>query len=140
MCSSAAYTLDPKLREVAERLGRELGLQLIVLFGSSARPGDTPEDLDLAVSGDEPCDTVDVTNRFAGALGRSDVDIVDLRRADPLLLMEVAEHGIALFERDPGTFTSFYSFAVRRFADTRKFREAERQAIREYIVRKGHAR
>ena len=121
--SARAGSVDPKLREVAVRLGREIPLRLIVLFGSTVRSDRSPEDLDLAVLGDEPVDSVALTNRFAVALGRSDVDLVDLRRADPLLQMQVAEHGVPLYESALGAFASFVSLAFRRFQDTRKLRE-----------------
>jgi len=34
-----------------------------------------------------------------------------------------------------GSFAAFYSLAVRRFADTRKFRRAERDEIEAFIAR-----
>lgn len=111
-------------------------LRLVVLFGSSARGDDAPQDLDLAVQADRPLDLVAVTNRLTVELGRQDVDLVDLRVADPVVLMRVAEEGIAVYEARPGTFARFQSLAARRFFDTRKFREVEHEEIRDFIRRR----
>lgn len=120
-------------------MAREAGYELVVLFGSAVDEGGArePEDLDLALRGDGPLDLVDATNRFTRALGTQavDVDVVDLRRADPLLMMMVARDGVVLHEEGPGAFARFWSLAARRYADTRKFREAERERVREFVDR-----
>ena len=123
------------LRAAAARVGREFGCRLIVLFGSASR-ADTaaPEDLDLGVLGAGALDAVAVTNRLIRELGVQQVDIADLGRADPLLLALVARDGIPLFEAEPGGFACFASVAMRRYWDTRKFREAERAEIRARVA------
>lgn len=132
---SATVSID-RIRRAAQQVAPDLGCRLVVLFGSAARStGAAPEDIDLGVLGDAAVDTVAVTNRFIRALGIQTVDISDLRRADPLLLMLVARDGIALYERAPGEFARFASLAARRYADTRKFRVAERAEVRDYLTR-----
>lgn len=121
--------LARSIRPVAE----EAGLRLVVLFGSVARDADEAEDLDLAVDAGRPLDTVELTNRLMHALGRSEVDLVDLRRADPVLLMAVADEGVPLFESEPARFAEFQSLAFRRFHDTRKFRDMEHLEIHERL-------
>lgn len=128
-----------QLREAAGRVAREAGYELVVLFGSAAGEDEArqPEDLDLALRGEGPLDLVDATNRFIRALDTQAVDVVDLRRADPLLMMLVARDGVPLHEAEPGLFARFWSLAVRRYADTRKFREAERERVQEFVERTG---
>jgi predicted nucleotidyltransferase len=131
------------LRRAAETVGRETGARLIVLFGSAARgperglplPPRAAEDLDLGVLHDAAPDLVDLTNRFIRALRLQAVDVTDLRRADPLLLMLAARDGVPLYEREPGEFTRFVSLSARRYADTRKFRVSERDEVRDFITR-----
>jgi len=123
------------VREVVGLVAREEGLRLVVLFGSTARGEKRAEDLDLALLGSGPLDLVDLTNRLIQAIGVQEIDLVDLRRADSLLMMLVARDGIPLFEEPPGEFTRFWSLAARRYADTRKFREAERESIRDFVRR-----
>jgi len=49
----------------------------------------------------------------------------------------VARSGLLLFERSPGLFRQFQSFASRRYADTRKLREAQRRAIQVFLQQEG---
>lgn len=127
------------LRRAADTVGRETGARLIVLFGSAARLPErgprSPEDVDLGVLNDAAPDLVDLTNRFIRALRFQAVDVTDLRRADPLLLMLAARDGVPLYERGPGEFTRFTSLAARRYADTRKFRVSERDEVRDFVTR-----
>jgi predicted nucleotidyltransferase len=115
---------SPALRAAAERAAAEFGARLVVLFGSTARGETTARDLDVGLLGDAPLDAVAVTNALTRQLGTQAVDVADLRRADPVLLALVARDGEALYEREPGEFSRFVSVAMRRFADTRKFRDA----------------
>lgn len=122
-----------QLRTAAAQVADAHALNLVVLFGS-ARHDDRPaEDIDLALRADRLLDLVALTNAFIQALRVQPVDLVDLRRADPLVMALVARDGIVVFEQTPGTFPAFASLAARRLADTRKFRDAERDAIREFV-------
>lgn len=130
-------TLDA-LRAAAERVGRESDLALVLLFGSAARDGPArARDLDLGVlarGSGAPADPVALTNAFTRALGVQAVDVTDLRRADALLLALAARDGVALYEGEPGAHARFWSLAFRRFYDTRKFRDAERDYIRASVA------
>lgn len=121
------------LTRVAREVAPGLRARLILLYGSAAR-GPHARDLDVGILADSPLDVVAATNAFTRRLGVQDVDIVDLGRAGPLLLMAAARDGVVLYDAGH-EYLSLVSFAVRRFADTRKFREAERQAIREFAAR-----
>lgn len=122
-----------RLHEAIRRVAREEELELVVLFGSAARGAGEPRDLDVAVRGAGPIDPLALTNRLHRALGRSDVDLVDLRRADPLLLFVVAREGIPLYEAEPGTFARFHDLAARRYYDTAHFREAEHEELHDRL-------
>jgi predicted nucleotidyltransferase len=113
-------------------------LQLVVLFGSTARGVRRQQsDLDVGILGDEPLDLVDLTNQVICLTHINDVDLVDLRRASPLLAMEVARHGRLLYERAPGLYAQFYSLAYRRYVDTAKLRQAHKDAIAQFLRARG---
>jgi predicted nucleotidyltransferase len=133
---SVAYGVEA-LRESLERIGPTVPtLELIVLFGSAATGRVRRDsDVDVAVLCDGPADLDALFMALAPAFKTSRVDLVDLRHAGPLLAFEVARSGIVLFERSPGVFRRFQSLASRRYADTRKLRDAQRRALQVYIER-----
>jgi predicted nucleotidyltransferase len=135
--------VDPaRLRAAAADVGRAAGLRLVVLFGSAARGEAGAEDLDIGVLGPSggSVDAVAITNQLIRRLAVQAVDVTDLARADPVLLAQAARDGVPLYESSAGEFAQFASLAVRRFADTRKFRVEERDAIRDYVAREAKRR
>lgn len=125
------------IQEIKNKLGslfKEKELQLVILFGSTAsgrnRKG---SDIDVAFLFDEPVDILMLTNRVLTLLHDDEVDVVDLRRASPLLKLQVAKTGHLLYERSSGLFNAFYSLAFRMYADSQKLRVAQHRMIREYL-------
>jgi predicted nucleotidyltransferase len=128
-------------QEIRDRLAplfARADIQLVILFGSTAR-GVTHRrsDLDVAILAKEPLDVVETATQVMALLRRSDVDVVDLRRASPLLAMEVVRSGILLYEREPGEYATVCSLAHRRYVDTTKLRLARREALKRFLETKG---
>jgi predicted nucleotidyltransferase len=115
-------------------------LQLLVLFGSAVKGRTRAEsDIDLGVFCDGPADLDALYLAVAPRLGTDRLDLIDLRRAGPLLAFEVARTGRLLFERHPRAFRQFQSLASRRYCDTEKLRRAQRRAIHVFLEREGLA-
>ena len=130
----------PPIGTLAARLGDlpEVApdVELVVLFGSVVSGRARAEsDVDVAVYATGPADLDEVYRVLAPRVGSDRLDLVDLRRASPLLMMEVARHGRVLFERRPGIFRRFQAFASRRYCDTAKLRHAQRRAIHAFLAR-----
>jgi predicted nucleotidyltransferase len=126
-----------ELRKSLAGVGTELPeLRLLVVFGSAVR-GRTHDDsdLDLAVGCDEAADLDHLFLALAPRCRTSRLDLVDLRRAAPLLAFEIARKGQLLFEREPGRFRAFQSLAWRRYVDTKKLRDAERRSLEVFRAR-----
>ncbi len=103
---------------------------LVVLFGSWATGrGGQHSDLDLAFLPRNGMDETAVTSEVIRLTHWNEVDVVNLRHADPLMAMQIAESGIVLFEADPSSFPEFRSLAFRRYVDTEKLRRAQRQVL-----------
>lgn len=127
-------TLD-KLRERLEPLFNEQSIHLIAVFGSVATATThRRSDIDIAVLAGQPVDIVAMTVNVMRLLGTDQVDVVDLRRASPVLAMAVARTGKPLFERSSGLFNAFCSRAARMYADTHKLREARERSITSYLA------
>jgi predicted nucleotidyltransferase len=141
MKSAAAAALVEAARQRLADLAEAVpDLQLLVLFGSTvkgrARAG---SDLDLAVWCDGPADLDALYLPVAARLETDRLDLIDLRRAGPLLGFEVARTGLPLFERHHGAFRQFQALASRRYCDTAKLRRAQRRAIHVFLEREGLA-
>jgi uncharacterized protein len=129
-----------EIRERLSSLQQDETLELMVLFGSSAK-GKTHarSDIDLAFSFRDKIDLIDLTNKVAISLGTDAVDVVDMRKASPLLRFAVAKTGRVLYEKTPGLFHSFCSLAFRVYVDTGKLREARAQSIENFIRQRSTA-
>ena len=131
----------PSIDEIKERLRplfKEEELELILLFGSVAsRISHKKSDIDLAFLFDKPLDILALTNKVTKLLHTDNVDVVDLKRANPLLKFSIAKNGKLLYERSPGLFNEFYSFAFRRYIDTKKLRSAQGETIKNFLEEKG---
>lgn len=135
--SKEIYSIDEIKRKLTPLFGDE-GLQFVLLFGSVASGGASRQsDIDLALLFDEPVDILALTNRVVRLLKTDKVDVIDLRRASPLLSFAGVKQGKLLFERSPGLFNSFCSLAFRRYVDTKKMRDAQGKAIEHFIEEKG---
>lgn len=118
--------------DIDEQRLRELGVELILVFGSSARNQARPgSDLDVGVlfagalgDGGEDLEAV------REALGGGDhMDLVCLNRAGALLLKEAAQDGKPRFEARPGAIEEFRLRAFKRYMDTAKFRRLQAEAL-----------
>ena len=125
---------------IAEVAAAHPQLRLVVLFGSVARGRATPRsDVDLGVLADGACDLDALYVSLAPVLKSDRLDLVDLRRAGPILAFAVARDGAPLFEGEPGTWRQFQSLAQRRYADTAKLRRAQERALAVFIERSTRA-
>jgi predicted nucleotidyltransferase len=128
------------------RVAARYHLDLIVLFGSQATGrARADSDLDVAVRGYKPGWIgarrvrewewkMEVMGAVASAVdGGHEVDVSFLNRATPLLLFEVARQGQLLYEKKPGDFTVFRSYAARRYDDNDKFFRARTESLRRWL-------
>jgi predicted nucleotidyltransferase len=110
------------LKALLEPLYEPYRLRLIVVFGSTVTELRGPEsDLDLAFLADAPLDLVAATTDVIRVLHTDRVDVVDLRRASPLLAMEVARHGRLIYERESGMHMEFISLASAAISIPRSY-------------------
>lgn len=129
------------IEEIRNRLSplfASKGLRLILLFGSVVTGKvNKKSDIDLAFLFDKPVDILALTNRVIRLLHTDNVDVVDLRRASPLLKFSAVKSGMLIYEREPGMFNEFYSLAFRMYVDTRKLRDAQAKAIQQFLKARG---
>lgn len=111
-------------------------VELVVVFGSTVkRRSRAPSDVDVAVRAKGLVDLDAMYRVLAPRLQTDRLDIVDLRRASPLLMMEVARSGRVVYEQRAGVYRQFQSLASRRYCDTAKLRRAQQRAIDVFLER-----
>ena len=90
------------------RLACELGLALVVVFGSVVRGEPDARDLDVAVAA-RPGTSVDplaVVNALVELTRFDGVDVMDLDRAGPVARQQALVSGEPLYEFEPGGFVT----------------------------------
>lgn len=113
-------------RDVVAEVARRHGVLLLVAFGSAAvrhlggsDPGRRdPRDLDLAVRfGGEPrlLEFLDELVQVAGFQG---IDLLDLRRADPVAKEQALADPVVLYEATPGTAAVEQMAAITEWMDS----------------------
>ncbi len=114
-------------------------VRLAVLFGSAARGSDKPgSDVDLGVwlEEDDPSQLWAIDVALSGALRRT-IDLVDLRRAPPLLRLEIARDGLPIFERAEDAWAHFKARAMLDWWDwaplARRFHRLAARRLREEV-------
>lgn len=129
-----------QIKEKVAPLFEEEGLQIVLLFGSVAQGRIHKEsDIDLAFLFEGPVDILALTNRVTQRLGCDRIDVVDLRRASPLLKFSAARDGRLLYESSPGLFNAFCSLAFRMYSDTKKLRDAREKTVKDFLEKRGVA-
>lgn len=108
------------------------GIRFAYVFGSFGSPYFSEEsDLDVAVDFGAPLDP-QAFLRLAGALsdaaGRN-TDLLDLRRADPIIAMQVLKTGSVLLVNDPTALAVFQMAALVAYADQKLDRRPVERAL-----------
>src|SRR4030042_63819 len=129
------------IEEMRERLApifKDPELRFVLLFGSSfSEKMHKQSDIDLAFLYNRPEDIVALTNRVIRLLHTDNIDVVDLKSANPLLKFSIAKKCKILYEKKQGMFNEFYSLAFRMYVDTKKLRSAQATAIRRFLEARG---
>ncbi len=118
---------QPQLNAILQ----QRGVVLAYLFGSQARQEAGPlSDVDVAVLfGDDvprarwSDGQIDLMGDLGSLFQRSDVDVVVLNRATPLLAHRVVYDGVAIYEPEPLTRVRFEVQTLRRYVDTAPLRK-----------------
>lgn len=121
--------VDARLRRLPA-LFEERSVLLAYLFGSLAADDSSPGDVDVAVlTSSEPAHTLRAD--LQRVLGTQRLDLVDLRRASPLLRFHVIRDGRLLYARDDETLNRFELDTLHLYRDTAPLRRRHREILRE---------
>ena len=118
------------------KLCQKYGFSLVILHGSYAQGKSRAEsDIDIGLLGSPQIIRkryFDIIRDFTEIFGDK-FDPVFLNGAEAMITQRVAVQGIALYEKERGSFSSFKLGAIARYMDTKKFRLLEKQYIKSVI-------
>jgi predicted nucleotidyltransferase len=105
-------------REELNATARDLGVRLIVLYGSYAKRRAEPEsDLDIAVLGCPADKFWECYTSLSELFRPYSLDMVRLENADALFRHEIMREGVLLYG-DPDVFFEYRAYAYRDFVDS----------------------
>lgn len=125
-----------RLREAAadgrlDELCRRHGVRLLTVFGSAVREdGPEPRDLDVAVKFDaDSADLLGFLDQLMELVEFSDVDLMDLARADAVARTSALVDCDPLYESEPYAFTREQLRAMQERMDTQWLRDLEMKRL-----------
>ena len=110
---------DTTEKEELEKKARELGVDLILLFGSRADGSNRKDsDFDIAYRSKKPLDPEnDLFGPIMNYLGSDNLHILNLHTIKPLTLYEIMRNCKVLYAENMMDFYNFRAYAFRRFYD-----------------------
>jgi hypothetical protein len=121
---------DARSGKLAE-LCQEVGIELLVAFGSATNPQWPlpPRDLDLAVVMTGGSGLLHALDLLTTHLGSDRIDVLDLGRAGDVARAQALGRGELLYELAPGTFAEQQILALVQQADTKWLRDLQLEAL-----------
>ena len=133
-----AATIESAVKKIAEAMG----LSLVLLFGSQATGKTHREsDVDIAYLSDKSLDLMTEARLMVDLMPifeSSAVDVVDLKKAPPLLMKLIFDHHKVLFCRDYGKYFAYLMYAKRRYREAASLFAMRDKALSRFL--KTHAR
>src|SRR3989344_4507986 len=109
------------MKSAAKEIAGKYGLSLVLLFGSQVTGKTHKEsDIDIAYLSDKPLDLMTEARLMVDLMPTFEsnaVDIVDLKKAPPLLMKLIFDHHEVLFCRDYGRYFTYLMYAKRRYRE-----------------------
>ncbi len=127
--------------ERIKEIALQYNLDLVILFGSQAR-GNTHKhsDIDIAIKADHKLsltELVRLQSEFYRVFERSDVEIVDLQNASPILLREISREGKVLYARVGDEFARLRMYTFKIFVETKPLREYQHKHLEDFVKNYG---
>ncbi len=127
--------IEKRLENLAPLFEKE-GVLLAYLFGSLAQEDEKlsrprpPGDVDLAILTKEG-PAYDLFEAIADVLGTDRLDLVDLRKASPVLRFEILRSGRPIYISDEDLRERYEMETIHLFRDTEPMRRRQREALKE---------
>lgn len=131
------FNLTTENKQELEKLAKGNSLSLLMLFGSQAT-GKThaKSDVDFAFRAEKkmsPMDEARLQLEFSKALESGNIELVNIQNAGPLLLRQIAEKSVLIFEKDPSGFARFKIYAHKLFMESKNLFELRNISLDKFL-------
>lgn len=120
-----------------EKLTEKYGLSLVLLFGSRATGKiHAHSDFDVAYLSKKPLDLMDEARLVCDLMPvfRSDkVDLVNLKKAPPLLMKRIFDQHQVLFCADKAQYFAYQMYALRRYIEAKPLFELQALSLKRFL-------
>ncbi len=122
--------------EIGE-IAKKYDMEFMVYFGSyQTKFYNKNSDIDIGILSSRCLDTDKLMKLLEELIifhRKSEIDLVDLRSAEPILRYEIAKDGKLLYEREEGLFERYRLFYIKRFYELTPLIEEELNRIKNSI-------
>ncbi|MCX7842359.1 MAG: nucleotidyltransferase domain-containing protein [Clostridia bacterium] len=116
-----------------EGIMKKYSILFAVYFGSYGTPYFNSEsDIDIAVLSSKTLSFEELNNLLSDLIlyhRKSEIDLVNLLDADPLLKAEIAEKGRLLYESEEGLFEAYSNFYIKQCYELKSYIASETEKL-----------
>lgn len=122
-----------KIKQEIAKLADKYKLSLVLIFGSQASGKiHSGSDIDVAYSSSTPLSLEDESRLaldLADILKTDLVDLVSLRASSPLLLKEIVDNAVVLYESEKSLFSEFRLYSFKKYFESKRLFELRRNFL-----------
>src|SRR3989344_3169992 len=127
------------LRGIAGQIADQFRLDLVVLFGSQAGGVTHPQsDTDIGVMSDHrlrPKELAEIGFQLTQVLKLPDIEVADLKTLPPLVLKNLAEQSVLLYERELNLYDRFKIYGLKRHMEAAPLYQARSAELKKFLTR-----
>lgn len=124
-------------KELLGKIAQKYSLELVLLFGSRAQKKNHREsDFDIAYLSKKDLNLKEESKlivELAPIFQSENIDLVNLRKAPPLLFYAIAKDCKALYERSPLSFANLRAYSFKKYIETKSLYEEKFKRLEERI-------
>lgn len=129
--------LIEKLKKDLPVLAEKYRLGFVVLFGSQAKgTAHSKSDVDLAFYENlrmSPMEIAKMQFYFSETLRIKDIELTSIKDAPPLLLRQIAQHAIVLYEKEEFAFANFKIYAYKRHMEAKPLLKLRQTQLNNFL-------
>lgn len=128
-----------KKKSLLKKIAQKFSLELILLFGSRVeKPGNLHQesDFDVAYLGSRHLDLMEEAQLIIDLVPifqSENIDLVNLKKASPLLLYAITKNCQVLYEKKALTFAALRAYAFKKYVETKPLYEEKYKRLQETI-------